>query len=145
MGRALFFSAAYNTAIMTRRILLFCAAFTVFSLALALIGLALWDVPTSITKENGDRIRVGMTLAEVEAILGGPARDEVAAIGGTAKWIPFVRPMQAADEWQRWVAPNAAILVGIKDGRVVRCVVDQPDFVEMPPVWRRLLARVSRP
>jgi hypothetical protein len=31
---------------------------------------------TAITRENAARIQMGMTLAEVEAILGGPARDD---------------------------------------------------------------------
>jgi SmpA / OmlA family len=32
---------------------------------------------TVITPENAARIQPGMTVAEVEAILGGPARDEI--------------------------------------------------------------------
>jgi len=36
-----------------------------------------WVQPrTAITRENAAKIEVGMTLAEVEAILGGPARFE---------------------------------------------------------------------
>jgi hypothetical protein len=31
---------------------------------------------TAVTRENAPKVRVGMPLAEVEAILGGPARDE---------------------------------------------------------------------
>jgi hypothetical protein len=31
---------------------------------------------TAITRQNADKIQVGMTLAEVEAILGGPSRNE---------------------------------------------------------------------
>jgi hypothetical protein len=51
-----------------------------FSLALALVVLCLssWLLwPNSaITHENVRRIQKGMTLAEVEEILGGPARDD---------------------------------------------------------------------
>lgn len=37
----------------------------------------LWPRPTTaITRENAERIKLGMTIAEVEAILGGPARDD---------------------------------------------------------------------
>jgi hypothetical protein len=43
--------------------------------ALAIVICMLWP-RTSITRENASKIQVGMTLAEVEAILGGPARDE---------------------------------------------------------------------
>jgi hypothetical protein len=31
---------------------------------------------TAITRENAERIRAGMTIAEVEALLGGPPRDD---------------------------------------------------------------------
>jgi hypothetical protein len=46
--------------------------------ALGAVMLAAWLLwpRTAITWENYERIQVGMTLAEVEGILGGPARDE---------------------------------------------------------------------
>ncbi len=37
---------------------------------------ALWPTSTAITRSNFAKIHVGMTLAETEAVLGGPARDE---------------------------------------------------------------------
>jgi len=37
----------------------------------------LWP-PTAITPENAAKIEKGMTLTDVETILGGPARDESA-------------------------------------------------------------------
>jgi hypothetical protein len=54
--------------------------FLFFSLAAAVVGLAvgvwlLWPC-TAITRDNVAKIRKGMTRAEVEAILGGPARNE---------------------------------------------------------------------
>jgi hypothetical protein len=49
-----------------------------------LVAWVLWP-RTAITRENYERIHVGMTRAEVEAILGGPARDE------TGGWWPRVR------------------------------------------------------
>jgi hypothetical protein len=39
-------------------------------------GLWLYAGRTAITEANAVRIRPGMTLAEIEGILGGPARDE---------------------------------------------------------------------
>jgi hypothetical protein len=36
----------------------------------------LWPQRAAITRANGARIENGMTLAQVEAILGGPPRDE---------------------------------------------------------------------
>jgi hypothetical protein len=52
-----------------------------FGVPIALVGVvwfALWlaQPHTAITLENAALIREGMTLAEVEAILGGPERDE---------------------------------------------------------------------
>ncbi len=40
------------------------------------VGLWLLWPRTAITRENAAKIKVGMTLAEVESILGGPDRDE---------------------------------------------------------------------
>src|SRR4051812_12875345 len=51
-----------------------------FSVPAALVAglLAAWLLwpRTAITRENAERVQVGMTRAEVEAILGGPARDD---------------------------------------------------------------------
>jgi hypothetical protein len=38
-------------------------------------ALVLWPRPDRITQENFDRIRAGMSRAEVEAVLGGPPGD----------------------------------------------------------------------
>jgi hypothetical protein len=57
----------------TRRLLLFAVP---AGLAVALIAAWLLWPRTAITRENAEKIQVGMTLAEVEAILGGPARDD---------------------------------------------------------------------
>jgi outer membrane protein assembly factor BamE (lipoprotein component of BamABCDE complex) len=45
---------------------------------LGVVGFAAYLLPRSsaINEENVARIQKGMTLAQVEAILGGPARDE---------------------------------------------------------------------
>jgi hypothetical protein len=45
---------------------------------LLLVGGGAWLLwpRSAITRENAARIEIGMTLAEVEAILGGAARDE---------------------------------------------------------------------
>jgi hypothetical protein len=52
-----------------------------FGLPAALVGalLVAWLLwpRTAITRENAARIELGMTVAEVEAFLGGPARDDV--------------------------------------------------------------------
>jgi hypothetical protein len=53
----------------------------VYLSGVAVLGVAafaawLYLTRTAITEDTAIRIRPGMTLAEVEAILGGPARDE---------------------------------------------------------------------
>src|SRR6516162_1977409 len=62
----------------TRRRLL--VAF-VACVAFGFVGVYMVWRPTAITWENFDRIRVGMTLEQVEAILGGPERDD-----GDGQW-----------------------------------------------------------
>jgi hypothetical protein len=57
----------------TRRRLLFSLP---AGLAVALVTAWLFWPRTAITEENAAKVQVGMTLAEVEAVLGGPARDE---------------------------------------------------------------------
>jgi hypothetical protein len=42
---------------------------------LAMLAVVLWP-RTAITRENAAKIQAGMTLPEVAALLGGPARDE---------------------------------------------------------------------
>jgi hypothetical protein len=66
---------------MTRRRLFLVAAFAV----LVLVGIAawvLWPTATTITRASFAQIHLGMTLEEVETVLGGPARDE-----STMPWV----------------------------------------------------------
>jgi hypothetical protein len=57
----------------TRRLLLFGLP---AGLVAAMLAVWLLWPRTAITRENADKIRMGMTLAEVETILGGRARNE---------------------------------------------------------------------
>jgi hypothetical protein len=59
----------------TRRTRLLLFALPGALVATMLAAWVLWP-RTAITRENAAKIQPGMTLAEVEAILGGPARDE---------------------------------------------------------------------
>jgi hypothetical protein len=59
---------------MTRRVLLMFGLLSIAALGLAGFWL-LWP-SSAINRENAAKIRDGMSLAEVEAILGGPARDD---------------------------------------------------------------------
>jgi hypothetical protein len=56
----------------TRRLLIALPVALALSLAVAWL---VWP-RTAITRENAEKIQEGMTLAEVETILGGPPRDE---------------------------------------------------------------------
>src|ERR1700722_14500609 len=65
-----------RTATMTRRRVLLIGLLAA-TVALGVCEWMLWPRPPSaITRANAAKITEGMTLAEVEAILGGPPRDE---------------------------------------------------------------------
>lgn len=55
-----------------RRFVVYCLPATVAFL----VGLWVTWPRSAITKDNADRLRNGMTLEQVEAVLGGHARDE---------------------------------------------------------------------
>jgi hypothetical protein len=89
--------------------------------AAAALALAVWALSPSsaINAENAARITPGMTLAEVEAILGGPARDETDGEryveyheGLTEPIIPF----------RQWTGPSIGIIVvfSAEDGVVTQ-------------------------
>ncbi len=62
---------------MTRRRRLLVFGLLASLLVLGVRGWVLWPrMATAITRESAARIQENMTLAEVEALLGGPARDE---------------------------------------------------------------------
>jgi hypothetical protein len=69
--------------------------------ALAAAAWLLWP-RTAITRENFDRIEVGMTLAEVEAILGGPPREEATG--------PFVP--RDGDPDSVWITHEFMVIIG---------------------------------
>jgi hypothetical protein len=86
--------------------------------AVALVAAWLLWPRTAITRENAARIQLGMTLAEVEEILGGPARDES---GG--KLVGDVDGKGDADpeERQRRIDVNT-VLLELMEAMVVRTV-----------------------
>jgi hypothetical protein len=120
----------------TRRLLLF--GLPAALLASAIAAALLWP-RTAITRENAARIQVGMTLAEVESILGGPVRDETTGPcvpdlakegpGGTPhdldsveRWIDFLVATSDATPWPRWQSNQVMIAVLFDtDGRVSDC------------------------
>jgi hypothetical protein len=80
-----------------------------------------WPQPSAITGENVAKIKVGMTLAEVEAILGGPARDETN--GSTAATYIHISNVARPDPYneKEWRSDDVAVIVEFHDGRVILC------------------------
>jgi hypothetical protein len=75
----------------TRRRVLMLA----FPAAVVLLAVVVWlfwlQPPSAITRENAAKIKDGMRLAEVEAILGGPARDDRTGNPGRATRVRTTR------------------------------------------------------
>ena len=72
---------------MRRRALLWLVGLALVVGALLLTDRLLWQ--PGLTEDNVRRIRPGMTLAEVEALLGGPASDTFERDGerGRRSWV----------------------------------------------------------
>lgn len=58
----------------------------------------LWPRPSAITVENAEKIRTGMSLADVEILLGGPPRNETTG------------PLDCKSDRRHWVERNAHYL-----------------------------------
>ncbi len=113
-----------------RRLLLL--ALPVGLLVLA-IGVGLLWPRTAITRENAAKIEPGMTLAEVEAKLGGPARDETTGPVEREEPPEFAPPDARGIRWritftdmrsglQRWESDQARVWVHFdENGRVTDC------------------------
>jgi hypothetical protein len=109
--------------------------------ALIAIGVAfglLWPRSSAITWENIEKIHVGMTRAEVEAVLGGPARDESA--GGTVFGTVGVVPEGLFErEASDWFGETCGVTVWFDDnGLVDWWLVTR---VRQRPFFRRFLHR----
>jgi outer membrane protein assembly factor BamE (lipoprotein component of BamABCDE complex) len=101
-----------------RRGLLFSAA----AVVLALLAVAVWVVPprTKITPENAAKIEEGMTLAKVEELLGGPARNE-SDLADNFINDAFVLVESRPFIDRRWASRGYVVLVAFDDsGRVLR-------------------------
>jgi SmpA / OmlA family len=108
-----------------RRLLLFALPVTLVLLGSA--AWALWPHSTAITWENAKKIKEGMTMADVEAILGGPTRDETAGCAVPDMWAEdadppgmFIRSAYLPKSIF-WTSEQRAIEVIFKDDRVWRC------------------------
>jgi hypothetical protein len=120
-----------RTATMTRRrMLLFGLLATVTG-----IGLGAWMLsprpPSTITRVSAAKITEGMTLAEVEAILGGPERDDTTGpvvsdfVGpdGMDQYEERLAQFRSVHSPRVWSSDHVWVLVQIDaDGRVAWCI-----------------------
>jgi hypothetical protein len=102
---------------MNRRLLLLGLAAVLVLLGVGV--LALWPRRPAITRANAEKIQMGMTLAEVEELLGGPARNESNMpdnfINDAFEFHDCARPF----EDKRWASPAYVVIVEFDDsGRV---------------------------
>jgi len=120
-----------------RRLLLFGLLAGLITLAVG--GWMLWPRPSAITSENAAKIQVGMTLAEVEVILGAQARRELPP-GGLVTTIGPVVP----DAW--WQSEDALVWIYLDSGRVaeIHCVDGPSDLdpLSLIPPWLRRWLRL---
>src|SRR5947209_17090532 len=108
---------------MTRRRVLLLGSVAVVA-ALAVAVWMVWPRRSVITRENIDRITDGMTLDEVEAILGGPARDEVGNLS--------CNPVQGGRRC--WMTNGCAVWITFDDqmcvyGDEVNCMIWEPETI----------------
>src|SRR5262249_2885292 len=98
---------------------------------LMLLGAGLWVTcqreRSPITRENAERIQLGMTLADVEAIFGGPARIDPASENSFGWFLDFQHPpkdARIAVATRAWVGRHAKVEVAVDaGGRVVSVLV----------------------
>jgi hypothetical protein len=114
---------------MSRRVFLLGVGIVLVALGLAITDWVL-SLQPGVTEANFKRIRVGMTEAEVQAILGGVPQEKL--------------PYPSTDGWFYcvWDGSTGNILVafGRDDGRVRRAPWWSPDPPRLPPT--PLLARL---
>jgi outer membrane protein assembly factor BamE (lipoprotein component of BamABCDE complex) len=99
---------------------------------LVLLGVSAWALwpreQSAITRANAEKIQVGMTLAEVQTILGGPPRME----GSLTR--PFgwnldaqQRGAEVAVATHTWIGLHAKVEVGVNgNGRVISLSTRHP-------------------
>ncbi len=98
-------------------------------LLLCLAAAACGKKNKNVTKENLGKIKPGMTVAEVEAILGGPGEDvpagdldvaEGSSVGGAAGITGGLDSMskpRSTTKWLQWPSGKKLIRVGFDNGK----------------------------
>lgn len=103
-----------------KRSLAVLAVMILLALVVPVTLIVLFDHPGRFSRNNYLRIHTGMTLAEVEALLGGPGEELRRASLFTSP--DKNEPILEGDQVFLWRAPQnhngGQILVGLKDGKV---------------------------
>ena len=102
---------------MTRRRVLLLGAVAVVA-ALVVAVWMVWPRPSAITEENAAKIQLGMTLEQVETILGGPQRDETVGVCVLSEPV-VAAPGEffAPDSAHWWTGSECCIVVWFANGR----------------------------
>jgi hypothetical protein len=113
-------------------------ALPVVLVLLAVGAWATWPEPSAISLENAAQIRAGMTVAQVETFLGGPARDEVPELSHMRRMIQSVRPdlEWCSDQVSVWVHLDADGRV--KESRAIPAPPGSGDVLTLLRRWLRL-------
>ena len=99
----------------TRRLLLFGLP---AGLALLIVAWLVWP-RTAITRENAAKIQTGMTLAQVEQLLDGPARNEEG---------PFIEAWGGNPPAAFWRSRDVLVCVWLDaDGKVAVCQIHEAE------------------
>jgi hypothetical protein len=130
---------------MNRRLLLF-PFLSAFLVGLAFVVWPLWSRPTAINRENAAQIQVGMTLAEVEAVLGGPPRDDgngvlafqrVDGSEATMTRSELRGALNQLPDVKHWLSDEVLIEVTLDHaGRVTSITVDPVRLAHLGPIDR---------
>lgn len=86
-------------------------------LCLVMVTASMFACEAKITKSNFDKIEVGMTLSQVNKILGGKGEDETAS-GTSITGAGIGEGRAARQEVYRWKDGGSAIIVTVVNGKV---------------------------
>ena len=90
------------------------------SVALACVCVILVGCESKLTKANFDQIKVGMTMTEVEKLLGGPGTEDSSPQGMTINEAGVAGSSRASkDRIFIWKEEGATVTVVFQDGKVV--------------------------
>jgi hypothetical protein len=123
---------------MSRRVYLLGVGLALLALGLAFTDWAL-SLQPGVTEANARRIRAGMTLAEVEAILGGRYSELI--LGRPCRVAAASGHTLPPTSWTAcWDSDSGVAFVNFDRGDQVKGVVFMPSEADGPPPFSRLRA-----